>query len=56
MILCMRRAWENEWESWVGGNNVVVCSWVGVLRECLNRSAFVMVGWVRLVSALSRDR
>jgi hypothetical protein len=44
MILCMRWAWENGWESRVGGNNGVVCSWVGGLGEHQNRSAFAMVG------------
>jgi hypothetical protein len=36
MILCVRRAWENGWESWVGGNDAVVCSWVGEIGEHLN--------------------
>jgi hypothetical protein len=42
--MCMRRAWENGWESRVGGNDVVVCSWVGGLQEHLNRLVFAMVG------------
>jgi hypothetical protein len=52
----MRRAWENGWESWVGGNDAVVCSWVGGLGERLNRSVFAMVGGFWQVSALSRNR
>jgi hypothetical protein len=44
MILCMKRAWENGWKSQEGGKDEVIYSWVGGLREHLNKLALQWLG------------